>query len=168
MIKQLILVRHAHRDTTTRSMDNGLSEKGERQAKWLKRFAQSRFEQKDWQDLKGLVLTSPKLRCVETVSPLSEYLQSKIQVRPDLEEQRNGENFASLNERIQSFMSWWVKEGPPLVVACSHGDWLPLAIFHLLGVAVDMKKGAWLEIEWESGRAHLRWYVPSFKYVYGS
>ena len=168
MIKQLILLRHAHRDTTVRTMDNGLSAKGERQAKWLKRFASQRFTLLEWQELKGVILTSPKLRCVETVAPLSQVFHSKIELRPDLEEQRSGESFAIFNERIQRFMSWWVKDGPPLTVACSHGDWLPLAIFHLTGAAIEMKKGAWLELEWETGRAQMRWYVPSFKAFYGA
>lgn len=168
MIKQLIFLRHAHRDTSVRTMDNGLSAKGERQAKWVKRFSQQRFTTQEWQQLKGGILTSPKLRCVETVAPLSEYFQCKIELRADLEERRSGESFAAFNERIHRFMGWWVKEGPALTVACSHGDWLPLAIFHLTGAAIEMKKGAWLELEWESGRAQLRWYVPSFKPFYGA
>lgn len=167
MIKQLILVRHAHRDTMVRSMDNGLSEKGERQAKWLRRFATQRFKTEEWRDLKGVILSSPKLRCVETVAPVAAALTCKVEINKDLEEQRMGESFASMNERIHRFMDWWVKEAPPIVVVCSHGDWLPLAIFHLTGAAIEMKKGSWLELEWDSGRAQIRWYVPSFKAFYG-
>lgn len=168
MIKQLILIRHAHRDTSDRSLDNGLSEKGQRQAKWIERFAESRFSPSEWKELKALVLTSPKRRCIETVGPLVETFGVDLVKRPELDEQKSSESFAEFSERIQKFLSWWVKDGPALAVACSHGDGLPLAIFHLLGNAVDMKKGSWLEMEWQDGRAQLRWYVPSFKSIYGA
>jgi len=168
MIKQLIFVRHAHRDTADRSLDNGLSPKGEKQAKWLKRFVESRFERKEWQDLRAQVLSSPKRRCIETVAPFAETLGSPAQKRSELDEQKTGESFAHFNDRIHEFLHWAVADGPPLLVVCSHGDWLPLAVFHLLGAAVEMKKGSWLEIEWDQGRGRLRWYVPSFKFFYGA
>ncbi|MGE0762196.1 MAG: histidine phosphatase family protein [Bdellovibrionales bacterium] len=167
MIKQLILLRHAHRDTTERSLDNGLSPKGQRQAKWIKRFASQRFDSQEWQELRGVVVSSPKRRCIETVEPLADLFQGKVEIRQELDEQRSGESFAAFDERIHRFMSWWVREAPPLVVACSHGDWLPLAIFHVSGSALEMKKGSWVELEWESNRAQLRWYLPSFKSFYG-
>jgi broad specificity phosphatase PhoE len=166
MIKQLILVRHAHRDTSDRNQDNGLSAKGLKQAKWLRRFAADRFDKKEWKDLRGRVLSSPKRRCLESVAPISELFELPCETHNDLEEQKSGESFAQFNDRIHHFLDWWVKDGPSLVVACSHGDWLPLAIFHVLGTSIEMKKGSWLELEWENGRAQLRWYVPSFKAIY--
>jgi broad specificity phosphatase PhoE len=168
MIKQFIFVRHAHRDTSDRALDNGLSAKGEKQAKWLKRFVESRFEREEWQDLSALVLSSPKRRCIETVAPFADMLGTPCERRADLDEQKAGESFAQFNDRIHMFLNWAIADGPPIVVACSHGDWLPHAVFHLLGTGVEMKKGSWLEIEWHAGRGRLRWYVPSFKAFYGS
>jgi broad specificity phosphatase PhoE len=166
MVKQLILIRHAHRETFDRSVNNGLSEKGLRQAKWLKRFAEFRFTSQDWKELEGRVLSSPKLRCIETVTPLAAHFGSPVERSMELDEQRPGESFAQFNERMQKFMHWWTKDGPPLLLACSHGDWLPLGVFHLIGTSIDMKKGSWLEIEWQQGQGAMRWYVPSFKVFY--
>jgi broad specificity phosphatase PhoE len=166
MVKQLILIRHGHRDNSNRMVDNGLSGKGEKQAKWLRRYAESRFDRREWRDLKAVLLSSPKKRCVETLTGISDHMELPVETRPELDEQKANETFAAFSERVHGFLNWWMKDAPPVVVVCSHGDWLPLAIFHLLGTTVEMKKGAWLEIECDQGQGVLKWYIPGFKCFY--
>lgn len=167
MIKQLILIRHAHRDNSDRGLDNGLSPKGEKQARWLKRYVEGRFSREEWKDLKAVLLSSPKKRCVETLLGLSEHFDLPCEKEMDLDEQKPNESFAQFEARIHEFLKWWVKDAPPVVVACSHGDWLPLAVFHLLGASVEMKKGSWLEVEFDHGRPQLKGFIPSFKAFFG-
>lgn len=167
MRKQLIFVRHGHRDTSQRTLDNGLSEKGKRQARWIKKFAAIRFTVDEVKDLKALLLSSGKKRCMETLEPLSEAWKIKIEVKSELTEQSGQESHEAFKTRIESFLNWWVKSAPPLVFVSSHGDWLPLACQKILGMPIEMKKGAWLEVEWEEGSPYLTWYVPSFKAFFG-
>ena len=167
MIKQLILIRHAHRDNANRSLDNGLSPKGEKQARWLKQYVAARFNREEWRDLSAMILSSPKRRCLETLKGISEHFGLPCEKEIGIDEQKVSESVVQFDARVHEFLNWWVKEAPPVVVACSHGDWLPLAAFHLLGTPIEMKKGSWLEIEWDEGRAQLRSYIPSFKVFYG-
>jgi len=163
MTKTLVLVRHAHRDTARRELDNGLSEKGRGQARWVKRFFDQRFKDLD----SGLwLVSSPKVRCLETLSPIAKSLGRPLDSHPLLDEQGAKEPFERFEERIHLFLHEWTRSSAPLTLLCSHGDWLPTAVFHLLGVQQDFKKGGWLELEWVNGGAALRWYVPSFKWFY--
>lgn len=165
MSKTLVLVRHAHRDTTHRELDNGLSEKGKEQAKSLRRFLGERFKVADFR--KGLwFVSSPKLRCVETLNPMAKLLEKSVDIHPDLDEQTGKETGAQFEQRIRRFLQEWKQGGPEFTILCSHGDWLPLATFQLLGIVQDFKKGAWLELEFEGTTPFVRWYVPSFKYFY--
>lgn len=128
--KVLLLVRHAHRDKPMGSaFDNGLSKKGRRQAQKLARHYRDR--------LRGAYfVSSPKIRCVETLQPLSK----KIRIDPFLDE---GPRMA---ERVNAFLKWWKTKGPSLVVVCSHGDWLPMALKKLTRATIEMEKGAAAEI----------------------
>jgi broad specificity phosphatase PhoE len=64
--KRIVFIRHAHRDTEIHSRDNGLSEKGKKQVRQVVRFSRSRELEN------ALFLTSPKIRCVETITPVAE------------------------------------------------------------------------------------------------
>lgn len=165
MVKTLILIRHAHRDTSERALDNGLSGKGREQAKAVRRFFMSRFQPEDLKNGLWLV-SSPKLRCVETVLPLAKALDRAVDSHPQLDEQGPKESFERMQERVQAFIHEWTRSPIPTAVVCSHGDWLPLALFHLLGLHLEPKKGSWMELEWSGGRANLKWYIPTFKHFY--
>lgn len=163
MSKTLVLVRHAHRDTARRELNNGLSEKGKEQAKGLRRFFANRFDANDFK--KGIwFVSSPKLRCVETLAPMAKLLEKSVDIHPDLDEQTSKETGAQFEQRIRRFLQEWKQGGPEFTILCSHGDWLPLAVFQLLGLSQDFKKGGWLELEFEGAHPFLRWCVPSFKY----
>jgi broad specificity phosphatase PhoE len=165
MVKTLILIRHGHRDNSVRSLDNGLSDKGREQAKAIKKFFSSRFGE---EELKSGVwfVSSPKLRCVETILPAAKACQREVDAHPLLDEQSTKENGGGLEERVQTFLSEWKKSTVPLTVVSSHGDWLPAAMFRLVGLHFEPKKGSWFEIEWNSGAAALKWYIPTFKHFY--
>jgi broad specificity phosphatase PhoE len=165
MTKTLVLCRHGHRDTSRRELDNGLSEKGREQAKNIKRFLTERFDAEDLRQ--GIwFASSPKLRCVETILPAAKAVGREVDSHPDLDEQGSKEPSSAFEARIQRFLNEWTASTVGVTVVCSHGDWLPLVAHRLIGIPQDFKKGAWLEIEWVSGEAFLKWYVPSFRVFY--
>ena len=162
MNRRLILLRHAHRDTSHRSEDNGLSEKGLRQAAHLLKFFEMRLANTP-ELAKATLLSSPKKRCLETLSPLAERIEKFVEVRSELDEQRPGERMESVDARIHKFVHQWTTKGPEWTILSSHGDVIPMLAFHLLGCSVDVKKASWLEIEWQAGQGHLINYIRSFK-----
>jgi broad specificity phosphatase PhoE len=136
----LILVRHAHRDVTDRLLDNGLSAKGRKQAEAFKVHFESHYAaQGPWR-----LLSSPRLRCRETVGVLG-----KIEILRALDEQGD-ESHAAFIERIDVFMRG-LKD--PRTVACSHGDWIPIAVERLFKMKFDLRKGGMAEIIWDD-RGH--------------
>ena len=165
MAKTLVLIRHAHRDNTSRELDNGLTDRGREQARALKRFFAERYSPKDIGSGLWLV-SSPKRRCLETMAPLAKPLDRVVDIHPDLDEQGRREDVNGLELRVQGFLREWTQGAVPLTVVCSHGDWIPAALFHLLGLRMEIKKGSWAEVEWDEGRAQLKWYIPSFKPFY--
>lgn len=165
MSKTLILCRHGHRDNSKRELDNGLTDKGRDQAKNIKRFFSDRFSAEDVKN--GLwFVSSPKVRCVETIFPAAKVYDRAVDSHPDLDEQGEKESTPAFEARVERFLKEWLVCKVEVTVLCSHGDWLPLATSQLLGLPHEFKKGSWLEIEWVSGSAYLKWYVPSFRAFY--
>ena len=155
-LKTLIFIRHAHRELDHPSKDNGLSDKGQEQVKKLVKFAKHRLEGKQ-----PLFVTSPKKRCIETVSPITVEIAPKelVQIDLRLDEHSASENDALYLARIDEFLDFWKYEGPETMVVCSHGDWLPIAIHKLTGIHLALKKGAWVEIEYANAECALTWVV---------
>lgn len=165
MAKTLVLIRHGHRDLSRKELDNGLSEKGRGQARSLRRFFSSRFKDQEFKNGLWLV-SSPKVRCVETVEPFAKALGRTVDRHPGLTEKGARESLPDFEERVHAFLKEWRESNVDLTVLCSHGDWIPVAIFHLLGLDQDVKKGSWFELELASGRFALKWYIPSFKALF--
>jgi broad specificity phosphatase PhoE len=142
--RTLLLVRHAHRDVTDRLLDNGLSARGREQAKALKTHFDSHYaSQGGWR-----LFSSPRLRCRETVGVLG-----KIEIVRALDEQGD-ESHADFVTRIDAFLSG-IKDAR--TVACSHGDWIPIAVERLFQMKFDLRKGGIAEIVWdERGNPTLR------------
>src|SRR5258708_4894658 len=109
MKKTLVLIRHAHRDNTVRSKDNGLSEKGREQARWLKKFYFKRFG--DNQTGGVWLASSPKKRCIETVSAIAAEMGKTVDLNPDLDEQSNQESIEKFEGRVAHFLKDW-KDSP--------------------------------------------------------
>lgn len=165
MNRRLILIRHGHRDTSQRSDDNGLTEKGQRQAAHLLRFFDLRLAE-DPELSKVALLSSPKKRCLETLAPIAERLKKFTDVRSELDEQRPGERMESVDARIHKFIQTWTAKGADWTIVGSHGDIIPMMAFHLLGCSIDVKKGSWLEIEWQGEQGHLINYIRNFKFFF--
>lgn len=140
--KTLILIRHAHRDTIMRELDNGLSETGIEQARKIQKELGP-----DLKERRVEILSSPRARCIETVGPLSEKLGLEIEIAQDLCEQESGESDRDFRARIVRFCQEWKKRDAEVVVACSHGDVLPLCVYEHLGEEYLFKKGEFVEIK---------------------
>jgi broad specificity phosphatase PhoE len=148
--KRLIFIRHAHRDTEFYSRDNGLSEKGLKQVKSVVRFARTR-EIED-----ALFLSSPKLRCIETITPVAKDQESEV-----ILEFRIGEGCSDAD--LESFADWWKYEAPDLVLACSHGDVIPMLVKRITGADISIKKAGWCELELIGREVVLTWLVQKYE-----
>ncbi len=141
-MRRLYLVRHAHRDVSDRAQDNGLTEKGREQA----------LRVRDWFVRSGLpmpgeVLTSPRVRCRETLEPLALATGARLRVDPGLEEQRDGESPGALGTRVLEWLEAWVASEAEMTIACSHGDWIPLLVGICTGKRMEISKGAIVGLE---------------------
>lgn len=161
--KTLVIIRHAHRDTSNRSLDNGLSEKGRRQRARLTDYFTERFSGHVGDGGSILVLSSPKQRCRQTVDRIAE--AAGTQVRPDarLDECGPMEGPHAFRTRIEGFLQWWSESGPDLTVVCSHGDWIPQALEMAVGARAESRKGSWAEVRLIDGRPTLCWLIQTFK-----
>lgn len=155
MKKTLVIIRHAHRTLEDRDRDNGLSERGQDQVKKLVKFYQNRFA-----GLKPVFMTSPKKRCIETISPLAIVAGAKVANIDERLDEQGHDSTGVFIARIQEFLDVWKYEGQALTVICSHGDWIPTAVQKLIGRSVSLKKCGWVEIDCEEGSdAQLTWLV---------
>jgi len=156
--RQLIIVRHAHRDKPKplgSGADNGLSKKGKAQAKEVARFFLKFVKPSSPSAVK--LLSSPKKRCVQTLDPLSAKLKCPIEILPALDEQGSSQSGEAFQKKIRTFFDAWEKGGNPITIICSHGDWIPLALKMLSGTSVDLKKGGWTQLNFENGNYQLTW-----------
>ena len=135
-MKKLILIRHAHRHKVPGIINNGLSNKGEKQARLVADYYSAFFK-----DQKSPLLSSPLKRCIETLEPLSKRLDTEIEIVQSL-----GEG-SGLYERAEKFLRDWESLDLDLCIACSHGDWIPVFLERYAGLVTDIKKGGWAELE---------------------
>lgn len=161
MAKILVLIRHAHRDVNFHADNNSLSEKGRLQADRLARFFSDRFGENSE---RVTLISSPKQRCQETLLPIARRINQDVLVDPLLDEE--GAAPPRLDVRVGQFLENWRRGHAGLTLACSHGDWLPIAIHRLLGLHVEPLKASWIEVEDQLGSILLRWMVPTLKNLY--
>ena len=155
--KTLIIIRHAHRDTSKgQEVNNGLSDKGRRQVRKLFDFFFERYP--DYE--KPVLITSPKKRCVETLEPLARKLERKIHLEKDLEERSSEETSAEFKRRVRRFAKHWLQQKEKLTVISSHGDWIPVFLKELIGVSVHLQKGGWIEIVMNE-KPQLTWLIQN-------
>lgn len=141
--KHLYITRHAHRDTSDRELDNGLTEKGHQQAKALGSYLEKVLKAE-----KGVHLeSSPRQRCQETLAPLAQSLGQKLKINSQIDETGRNETRADVRNRIQKFTSDWKSKGPEHLVICSHGDIIPELTDLLLQSSIELNKGGLLEIK---------------------
>lgn len=157
-MKKLLLVRHAHRDNSQPDKDNGLSEKGLKQAELLKDYLKEFAKEESI----TFIFSSAKKRCLETVEPIAKHLKLLVQEERDLYERQAHESMNDFLRRIERFTERWKYEGQGVWIACSHGDWLPLAVQMLTGARCEMKKGAAAEISNDAGEVFLTSLIQKF------
>jgi broad specificity phosphatase PhoE len=140
MSRWQLYIRHAHRDTSDRSMDNGLSSKGHEQGRQLAEHLASLGPQYKPQ----FIYSSPKRRCIETANWVAQWAGIPVEEDERLDEQNPSESDKTFFERIQDFVE--SEKHRSKVAYCSHGDVLPL-IAKLCGFKGrdEVKKG---EIFW--------------------
>lgn len=134
--RYLIFIRHAHRNTEQPQADNGLSDKGKSQVKSLKKYFQRRWGP---QLSRFRYLTSPKRRCIETLSPVADAGDRSLEMDPLLLELAGPESATQLSRRTQDFLTRF-NEGEGDWVCCSHGDWIPEMVRLLEGCPIQIKK----------------------------
>lgn len=169
MTKTLVLIRHAHRDTTYRAADNGLSDKGKKQAASLLKYYLKAFPAEECEALPR-IFSSPKRRCTETVAPIAKEAGVRVEVSDEFVEQRPDEDQAAFRRRAQRFIDKWIADkSTGLTLVCSHGDWLPAVLEAATGARAELKKGAWAEVVLgERGKPRLEWLIQGFKNRAGS
>jgi len=154
----LYIVRHAHAGSR-RSWDaddaqRPLSDRGQRQAEHVVKLLGD--------EPVALVLSSPAVRCVQTVVPLAEHRGLTVHDDPLLFEGSDAGK-AVLHLLAQARAT----DGD--VVACSHGDLIPRALGLLVGDGMEIvgdegpalsKKGSTWAIEVSKGRARRGRYLP--------
>lgn len=151
MEKILVITRHGKRDTFDRSLDNGLNEKGQVQARQIAKLFQARFKK-----IVPVILSSPKVRCVETVEPTAADYEVQLIADPRLDESHTSSSTKEFYSKLDSFIHWWKSKAPHLTLICSHGDVIPELFQRLVDRSYDLKKGGWATIHLdEEGRVKL-------------
>lgn len=144
-IRRLFLLRHAHRDEADYGRDNGLSEKGLKQAQEVADALQQKLKASP-----ARLESSPKRRCLETLEPLAQKLGVSFEVSDELEERRSDEDTRALEGRIQSKIQSWAESKEPVSLFCSHGDWIPIALKQILDIEYQIKKAHWVALDFDS------------------
>ena len=155
MKRRVYLIRHAHAGDRTRwagdDSQRPLSEKGWRHARGLADL------------LRGVplkrVLSSPSLRCVQTVEPLAEAHGLPVEIAGELLEGSDPGATLDFLDRVST------ETGGP-IAACTHGDIVPgiLDLLRSAGASVDgvltwPKASAWVLDGDGRGFTHAR-YIP--------
>lgn len=146
MAVTLYIVRHAHRNKPKGSaFDNGLSPKGLKQAQQL-----TAYFKKNLGTNRVQIISSPKKRCIETVSPFAKLCKKEILVLTALSERRtrsSRETNTAFEKRIKKVMKQ-IATGSygRTVILCSHGDWIPVAAKQLFKISLNLEKGGLIEV----------------------
>ena len=126
----IFVVRHAHAGSSSAwkgpDDERPLSDRGHLQAK---RIAEALFA-----DGATTVMSSPYLRCVQTVSPLASMLDMDVEQSPELVEGAGGSGAARL-----------VMAAVEGTVLCSHGDVLHDLVGRLAAAGAPL--GTWMQFE---------------------
>ena len=61
--------------------------------------------------------------------------------------------------RVKTFCESWIGCKDDLTIACSHGDWIPVAIEYMVELQTDLKKGGWTEFTITDGKPTLKYLI---------
>ena len=122
----LFVVRHAHAGSRSEWTDDDrlrpLSEQGEAQSSGI---AGQLVEHSP-----KLILSSPALRCVQTVAPLAEKLDLEVTIDERLFEGAGPDEVRSFVGDLDSVPT----------VCCSHGDVIPMVLRHLVDLGMSPER----------------------------
>jgi broad specificity phosphatase PhoE len=153
-IKTLFLVRHAHREPESEKgiRPVSLSAKGIHQSELIAEYFESHIYQK-----KTALLSSPRKRCIETLSPLSKKSKIQIEILDELDEG------GDLDAKIKAFKKTIQSSPHEVIIACTHGDWIPYFISKTFeGKSLEPKKASITQILLdESGQFEFGEYIPT-------
>ena len=136
-----LFIRHAHRPTFDRDLDNGLSEKGQDQGRQLVKFLK-----KDGRlDKISALYSSPKLRCLETAAFVAEATGLEVLIDEQLDERGRSESERDFVKRVKTFADHALKM--KRVCFFSHGDVLPFLAEIYGEEDVQIKKGDLFALE---------------------
>lgn len=151
-MKTLVLIRHAHRDTSKgRELDNGLSEKGKKQKRKATQYFLKRFPGK-----KPALFSSPAKRCWQTIESIAKETGIETLIEGGLWEYTPGESATQFKNRIRKTLQEIQTAKSDVIVLCSHGDWIPMATYVLCGLLIELDKGGWIEFEMHPDKPKLR------------
>lgn len=155
--KKLIVIRHAHRDVMDPLDDNGLSAKGRGQAQAIFEYFKTQYA-----SLSPRLISSPKLRCQETIEPLGDFYKREIEISQLLDEGSQIQ-FGNVSTRINEFIRLWKNEFEDFVVICSHGDWIPDFLHIAAGEMISLKKAGLVEIVKSDAQLKIEKIIQSWK-----
>ncbi len=156
MKKTLILLRHGSKNIDDRLVDSGLNHHGRIQSKTVVSFYLERFSQKH-PDL----VSSERLRCQETLVPMSERLGVDVQIDPHLTEQKTNESHQDFVQRMLRFKKGFEDSENPVTVACTHGDWIPLFTDLTIKKMIHPGYVGWIELVYEDEKYELQHFEVS-------
>ena len=125
-----------------------LTKKGRKQAKAIAEHLKAKQIER--------IVTSPYLRCVETVAPLADAIGAKVEISDALAE---GPDVDASYELIHSLAG-------SNAVLCSHGDVIPATMTRLMWLGLELEsrfycsKGSIWEVDIENGRFGKGRYIP--------
>ena len=157
----LYVVRHAHAgrrsEWTGDDRTRPLSDRGELQAKGIA----TTIDQDRERAATLRILTSPAVRCAQTVQPVANQAGGDVQVEDRLFEGTGTSEVASLLEEVTG-----AADGGADVVLCSHGDVIPLLLDLLVQAGMAPERNlVWQKASmWIVSRDDGRWgagrYLP--------
>jgi phosphohistidine phosphatase SixA len=120
-----VLFRHGDKEYSS-LMDPPLSAKGFQQSKALLRLVDEQKLPKP-----KLLLSSPKVRAVQTFEKLMERHPGILRLRPELEERQSSEEASQFLHRIRQQISWLATHAEQSQETCflvTHSDWIGEAL----------------------------------------
>ena len=120
-----VLFRHGDKEFAIHS-DPPLSAKGQSQAFELARRVQTGHLPKP-----EILLSSPKIRAVQTFEPLAQQMNVVLKIRPELEERQSSEENSQFLQRIRNQWAWltsFAEKSPQTCYIVTHSDWIVEAL----------------------------------------
>lgn len=117
-LREIVIFRHAQKASW--AADPDLSSEGLRQAREIVHLVQKGTLPKP-----ELLLSSPRRRAQQTLTPVQEHFQIPLLLRPALNERESSENAKRFEDRIKIFLHQELpQERSTCIFLCTHLDWL--------------------------------------------